>query len=121
MLPRLSPVYMIPLSGAQSQSLSFFLIKTWENMAAISQYNKVHDALIEGLDNLTKWYKKTDDSTTYFICLGMIHKNDVFKLMSLLNPSALDSNVKVAYAQHHWGDDSFNAVLKMLEEVVSFI
>ena len=90
-------------------------------MAAIPQYDKVHDALIKGLDNLAKWYNKTDDSTAYFICLGMIHKNDVAKLMSLLNPLALDPNVKVAYAQHHWGDDSFNAGLKMLEDVVSFI
>jgi hypothetical protein len=45
-------------------------------MAAVPRYDKVHDALIEGLDNLAKWYKKTDDSTAYFICLGMIHKID---------------------------------------------
>jgi hypothetical protein len=41
--------------------------------------------------------------------------------MCLLIPLALDPNVKVAYTQHHWGDDSFNAGLKMLEEVVSFV
>jgi len=57
----------------------------------------------------------------YFICLGMINNNDISKLMSLLNPPALDPNVKVAYSQHHWGDDPFNASLKMLKEVVSFI
>ena len=51
-----------------------FLIKTWENMAAVPQYDKVHDALIACLDNLAKWYKKTDDSTAYFICLGTIRK-----------------------------------------------
>jgi len=45
-------------------------------MAAVPQYDKVCNALIEGLDNLAKWYKKTDDSTTYFICLGTIHKID---------------------------------------------
>ena len=60
-------------------------------------------ALVKGLDNLAKWYKKTDDSTAYFICLDIIHKNDVS--MCLLNPPALDPNVKVAYAQHHWGND----------------
>ena len=47
-----------------------FLIKSWENMAAGPRYRLVHDALNEGLDNLAKWYKKTDDSTAYFICLG---------------------------------------------------
>jgi len=45
-------------------------------MAAVPRYDKVHDALIAGLDNLAKWYKKTDDSTAYFICLGMICKID---------------------------------------------
>ena len=34
--------------------------------------------------------------------------------------SSLGSQYQVAYAQHLWGDDSFNAGLKMLEEVVSF-
>jgi hypothetical protein len=46
-------------------------------MAAVPRYDKVRDALTEGLDNLAKWYKKTDDSTAYFICLGTIHKNNV--------------------------------------------
>ena len=45
-------------------------------MAVVPQYDKVCDALTEGLDNLAKWYKKTDDSTAYFICLGTIHKNN---------------------------------------------
>jgi hypothetical protein len=45
-------------------------------MAAVPRYDKVRDALIAGLDNLAKWYKKTDDSTAYFICLGTIRKID---------------------------------------------
>jgi len=80
------------------------------------------------LDNLTKWYKKTDDSTVYFIsliCLGTIHKNDNVnvsnKIMCQLLSLALDPNIKVAYAQHHWGSDTFNAVLRMLEEAISFV
>jgi hypothetical protein len=53
------------------------MIKTWENMAAISRFSVVRDALAEGLNNLGKWYNKTDDSTAYFICLGIIHTNIV--------------------------------------------
>ena len=34
---------------------------------------------------------------------------------------ALDPNIKVTYAQHHWVHDTFNAGLRMLEEAVSFI
>jgi len=98
------------------------MIKTWENMAAVSRFDIVHDALIEGLDNLAKWYKKTDDSTAYFICLGIIYTNICLKrckLICVTLSSALDPNFKVVYAQHHWGDDSFNAGLKMFEHVVS--
>jgi hypothetical protein len=92
-------------------------------MAAEPQYDKVYDALTAGLDNLGKWYKKTDDSTAYFICLGMVYKwiTHCLKLMCLLIPPALDPNIKVAYTKHHWDNDSFNAGLKMLEEVVSFV
>ena len=50
-----------------------FLIKSWEKMAATPQHNIVHDALVEGLNNLAKWYKKTGDSAAYFICLGMLY------------------------------------------------
>ena len=49
-----------------------FMIKTWENMVAKGQFEIVHDALTEGLNNLAKWYKKTDDSVAYFICLGTL-------------------------------------------------
>ena len=48
------------------------MIKTWENMVAKGQFEIVHDALTEGLNNLAKWYKKTDDSAAYFICLGTL-------------------------------------------------
>jgi len=42
-------------------------------MAKEAQYSTVHDALNKGLDNLAKWYSKTDDSTAYFICLGAVY------------------------------------------------
>ena len=48
-----------------------FLIKSWENMAAEAQYHVVRNAIEEGLENLVKWYKKTNDSAAYFICLGI--------------------------------------------------
>ena len=41
-------------------------------MATAGRYDIVHDALVEGLANLSKWYGKTDDSTAYFICLGAV-------------------------------------------------
>jgi hypothetical protein len=53
------------------------MIQAWENMAGVSRFGIVGDALIEGLENLSKWYKKMEDSTAYFICLGIIYTNIV--------------------------------------------
>src|SRR5882757_4984012 len=96
-----------------------FLIKTWENMAEESQYGVVHDALNKGLENLNKWYKKTDDSGAYFICLGTFIQILSKSCKHLLLHSALDPNFKVVYAEHHWGDDFLKAGLEMLGAVVS--
>jgi hypothetical protein len=47
-----------------------FLQKTWENMAATPQFSKVHDTIKKGLENLAKWYWKTNDTSAYFICIS---------------------------------------------------
>ncbi|KZT27265.1 hypothetical protein NEOLEDRAFT_1061268, partial [Neolentinus lepideus HHB14362 ss-1] len=39
----------------------------WESMAKDSHFSQVKDAINAGLDNLRKWYKKTDASSAYFI------------------------------------------------------
>jgi len=48
-----------------------FLQQSWENMANHPKFFEVEDAIRAGLDNLEKWYRKTDDTNAYFICLGM--------------------------------------------------
>jgi len=114
-------VQVNPLSGAQSLSSSFWLRhgRTWQPN---HWYDKVCNALTTGLDNLTKWYKKTDDSTVYFIsliCLGTIHKNDNVnvsnKIMCQLLSLALDPNIKVLMPSII-GQWHLHAVLRMLEE-----
>jgi hypothetical protein len=47
----------------------------WENMLETPHFDLVHDAIVKGLDNLAKWYSKTDDSAAYFICLGAVNKD----------------------------------------------
>jgi hypothetical protein len=47
-----------------------FLQQSWENMANSSKFVDVRDAIRTGLENLAKWYYKTDDTDVYFICLG---------------------------------------------------
>jgi hypothetical protein len=48
-----------------------FLIKCWESMVEQHRFRDVKDAIMQGVNNLQKWYQKVDNmSSTYFICLG---------------------------------------------------
>ena len=40
------------------------------NMAKHSRFSEIFDAIHAGLVNLEKWYRKTNDTDAYFICLG---------------------------------------------------
>lgn len=48
-----------------------YLQETWENMAGSSTFDSLSACIMSGLDNLRKWYRKTDDTDVYFICLVM--------------------------------------------------
>ena len=47
------------------------LQERWETMLKVERFAPVSDAIEKGLEKLRKWYKKIDESDTYFICLGM--------------------------------------------------
>jgi len=47
-----------------------FLQQTWVNTASTLRFAELHDAIHSGLENMNKWYQKTDDTDAYFICLG---------------------------------------------------
>jgi hypothetical protein len=47
-----------------------FLQQSWENMASTSKFVDIKDAIHAGMANLAKWYRKTEDTDVYFICLG---------------------------------------------------
>ncbi len=46
-----------------------FLKETWGNMANLSKFSEVKDAIEKGLESLNKYYGKVDDSDAYFLCL----------------------------------------------------
>lgn len=48
-----------------------YLVVRWETMAAQPKYEEISDSITAGLDNLEKWYRTTDDSDAYFVCMGM--------------------------------------------------
>lgn len=50
-----------------------FLIKRWETMAGQPRYRELREAIMEGIQNFKKWYRKVDEtSDAYFICLGSL-------------------------------------------------
>ena len=50
-----------------------FLQKTWENMANTPKFYELADAIHGGLENIRKWYHKTNDTDVYFVCLGQCY------------------------------------------------
>ena len=47
-----------------------FLQENWQNLANCPEFSEIADAIRAGLENLGKWYQKTDDTNAYFVCLG---------------------------------------------------
>ncbi|KAG1748248.1 uncharacterized protein EDB91DRAFT_1079250 [Suillus paluster] len=76
-----------------------YLQETWESMAGTSKFDSLSTSIQSGLDNLRKWYRKTNDTDVYFICL------------------ALDPNYKVAYAKAKWASQDFADGVKRLKDV----
>ena len=42
----------------------------WGTMANAPKFNELEEAINCGLENIDKWYHKTNDMNAYFICLG---------------------------------------------------
>ncbi len=42
----------------------------WEELLENERYGPVHDALVAGLENMAKWYRKASDTSIYFISHG---------------------------------------------------
>ena len=47
-----------------------FLQQTWVNTASMLKFAELKNTIHSSLDNMNKWYQKTEDTDAYFICLG---------------------------------------------------
>ena len=86
-------------------------------MAMAPKFAKVSDSITSGLENIQKWYRKTDDTDAYFVCLGTQFFMPLILLM-LNYIVVLDPNVKAAYAQNRWAFHFFKEGMRSLEKVV---
>ena len=85
-------------------------------MAASLKYADLSDSIMSGCENICKWYRKTDDTDAYFVCLG----SQIFTLHGISADILLhDLNVKAAYAQNRWALSFFKDGMHSLEKVVS--
>ena len=72
----------------------------WEALLESPKHQPVHEGIERGLDNLHKWYRKTDDTDIYFIAL------------------VLDPGIKLEYFNTHWEKDYLKKGIQNLEQVV---
>jgi len=94
-------------------------------MANLPKFAEVKDSIYKGLGNLNKWYGKINDTDAYFICLGKssLH-TPIFRPLGtnfffwLITPTALDPNVKDAYAADKWDPETYVEGMAQLEDVV---
>ncbi|KAJ7922637.1 hypothetical protein B0H13DRAFT_2408842 [Mycena leptocephala] len=69
-------------------------------MADQPRYTEIHDALLEGVRSLQKWFNRADTtSSAYFICM------------------VLDPTIKDTYFKARWEPDHLAKGMKTLEEV----
>lgn len=91
---------------------------SWEQMLADPQFAPVHAGLEHGLANLRKWYKKTDETDIYFVCMRtssrwlMPHAS-----ASDLSP-VLDPTVKLEYFKEEWDESWINMHLDRFKKKV---
>lgn len=85
-------------------------------MANHPRFSEISDAIRAGLDNLGKWYRKTDDTDAYFICLGRFSRWS--RMIFGNTPAVLDPNVKLAYAEDKWDAEQLEDAINRLETVV---
>jgi hypothetical protein len=91
-----------------------FLIKRWESMVEQHRFRDVKDAITQGVNNLQKWYRKVDNtSSAYFICLGASPHACCLTQLTFLE--VLDPNVKDLYCRHRWEPDQYAAGMASLE------
>ncbi|KAJ7445617.1 hypothetical protein FB451DRAFT_1189033 [Mycena latifolia] len=49
------------------------VLQCWIDMAALPKFADMAPSIEAGLENIAKWYRKTDDTDVYFICLGTLN------------------------------------------------
>jgi hypothetical protein len=91
----------------------------WEEFLKDLQYAPVHDALTAGLKNMQKWYRKTDDTSIYFISHGKDSAIILTKQL-ILFVLVLDPTRKLSYVKVAWEAEWVNRNMDRLRKIVRY-
>ena len=87
-------------------------------MELASKFSEIAPAIRSGLDNLEKWYRKTDQTDAYFICLSTYQFDMRTNITDFRDVLVLDPNIKLAYAQDKWDFEATQDGIACLEAAV---
>ena len=92
---------------------------SWEALLENHEYQPVNHALEAGLQNMRKWYRKTDDTSIYFISHG--NESDPFSSSTLLINSflVLDPTRKLSYLNAAWESEWVETGMERMRGIVS--
>lgn len=74
-----------------------WLQSKWEGLCDDPSYAPVKHALEAGLKNMKKWYKKTDETSIYFISHGKYVISQLLSLLTNTYRPVLDPRYKLSY------------------------
>jgi hypothetical protein len=91
----------------------------WEDLCANPKYALVHDAIRAGLVNMEKWYRKTDETSIYFIshgqlCILVLQYSRANRMVLVLDPTR-----KYTYLDVAWDEEWVIAAKNRMQDIVS--
>ena len=92
----------------------------WETLCDDDKYFPVKHALDAGLKNMAKWYRKTDNTSIYFISHGIVFLFFMILICFDQNVTVLDPMCKLSYLNIVWEPEFIEAGMTCLREIVGF-
>jgi hypothetical protein len=93
----------------------------WENMAAQDKFEPIKDAIEAGLRNIVKWYRRTDETSIYFVAHGSVACSSFLPsyLLNMVLYLVLNPTIKDRYLRAAWEDQYVEAGMARFRKIVS--
>jgi hypothetical protein len=95
------------------------LMSDWEELLENKEFESVHDALRAGIALLEKYYRRADETNTYFISHSKSSSLVVFTEFNYYKHIVLNPVTKLTYLKAAWEEKYIEAGMKHFQEQVS--